>query len=139
MRTLPETWQESKKNLKLNLEKFPNLLSDILDSAYLCGLEDGLKSGLKTIQGDEKFEMFWKKYPRHIARKNALKAWTKLKVDDVLFEKIMHALEKALVQIQWREKQYIPHPATWLNGERWEDEVESPKSVPTDSKYAGIV
>jgi hypothetical protein len=23
------------------------------------------------------------------------------------------------------ERQFIPHPATWLNGERWEDELET--------------
>jgi hypothetical protein len=26
------------------------------------------------------------------------------------------------------EKQYIPHPSTWLNGERWEDDLESEKA-----------
>ena len=29
---------------------------------------------------------------------------------------------------EWKDKdlQYIPYPATWLNGRRWEDEIEAP-------------
>ena len=30
---------------------------------------------------------------------------------------------------QWQDKQYIPHPSTWLNGKRWEDEVPAPTKV----------
>ena len=33
----------------------------------------------------------------------------------------------------WRhnktEKQFIPHPSTWLNQRRWEDEIELPKTI----------
>jgi hypothetical protein len=35
-----------------------------------------------------------------------------------------------------KEKQFVPHPATWLNGRRWEDDVAAiapqgtPKAVP---------
>lgn len=90
----------------------------------------------KESAPDERFEVFWKKYPRHIAKKNALKAWSRLNVDDALCQKIMHALERALVTLQWQNPQYIPHPATWLNGERWNDEVEL--AVPADNKYQGL-
>jgi len=26
--------------------------------------------------------------------------------------------------IQWQDPSYIPHPSTWLNQERWEDEKD---------------
>ena len=34
------------------------------------------------------------------------------------------------------EKQYIPHPATWLNGDRWEDEPLPPRlsTLPAESR-----
>ena len=25
----------------------------------------------------------------------------------------------------WGDKQFIPHPSTWLNQKRWEDEIEN--------------
>ena len=28
------------------------------------------------------------------------------------------------------DPQFIPYPATWLNGARWEDEIEMPAAVP---------
>lgn len=68
------------------------------------------------------FAAFWTLYPRHIARKDAQKAWQRIPYDEQ-----MHALA-ALVS--WRrvwlargELEFIPYPATWLNGERWEDEL----------------
>lgn len=87
---------------------------------------------------DDRFAQFYAKYPRKIARKNAEKAWAKLKVDDALFERIMHALEKMLPKWVMTDKQYIPHPATWLNGERWEDEVEGTTTTKSESKFGHL-
>lgn len=87
---------------------------------------------------DEKFETFWKAYPRRIAKKNALKVWTRLKVDDELFARIMAALEVAKKTRQWQDVQYVPHPTTWLNGERWNDEVKVAGTPPSNEKYSGI-
>ena len=38
---------------------------------------------------------------------------------------MLAAIERQKQTAQWKENggQYIPHPATWLNGRRWEDEV----------------
>ena len=37
----------------------------------------------------------------------------------------MDAIEKQKKSAQWTKNdgQFIPHPTTWLNGKRWEDEV----------------
>lgn len=79
-------------------------------------------------EDDLLFEMFWKDYPRRTAKPAAKKAFKKLKPTMQLLAKIKQAIanQKATV---WKDKdeQYIPHPATWLNNERWEDEV---KAVP---------
>lgn len=74
---------------------------------------------------DTRFESFWKAYPRHVAKANALKAWAKLKVDDALLGKILAAIEAQKQSQQWQKDggAFIPHPATWLNAHRWEDEV----------------
>jgi hypothetical protein len=29
----------------------------------------------------------------------------------------------------WKNKQYIPMPLTWLNGERWNDEIDVPSET----------
>ena len=68
------------------------------------------------------FDEFWKAYPRHTAKEKAVKAWGK--VDSSLLPEILEAIEKQKQSSQWqRDKgQYIPHPATWINQKRWEDE-----------------
>lgn len=63
------------------------------------------------------FENFWLVYPRKINRAVALKA----------FEKATRKTEADLIITAVRgykfadDEQFIPHPATWLNQERWID------------------
>ncbi len=67
------------------------------------------------------FDDFWCIYPRRVAKKDARRAWAK--VPDGSHVAILTALV-AWRQV-WRDKdtEFLPHPATWLNGERWEDEL----------------
>lgn len=71
------------------------------------------------------FDRFWSKYPKKLKRKDALKAWLKIKLTDALFETIMTALGNQMVTHDWMkdEGQFIPYPASWLNAERWMDEL----------------
>ena len=77
-------------------------------------------------QNAARFEEFWTAYPKKVEKKKALAVWEKLKPDDVLFEQIMAGLNKAKNSKNWTkdEGQFIPHPTTWLNGARWNDELE---------------
>ena len=82
----------------------------------------------KEQQGPDGFERFWELYPRKEGKKAARKAWDRLKVGPDLMCQIMQSLHKQKTSNQWTRDggQYIPHPATWLNGERWKDETVVP-------------
>lgn len=71
------------------------------------------------------FDDFWNAYPRHTNKKAAQQAFQKLNPDDALMKTILGALSKQRLSAQWTKDggQFIPHPATWLNGRRWEDEM----------------
>jgi DNA-binding PadR family transcriptional regulator len=73
------------------------------------------------------FDAFWKEYPRKIAKVSAEKSFNKLKPTAKLLEEILKGLKKWCDTEQWQERngQYIPHPATFLNQRRWEDEIET--------------
>lgn len=75
---------------------------------------------------EDRFARFWAIYPRHVAKPNARKAFDKLNPDDVLLETMIRSVEQQKQSDQWiRDNgQYIPHPATWINQRRWEDEVK---------------
>lgn len=85
----------------------------------------------RSPEPDAGFLQFWAKYPRHIARQDALKAWAQLKPSAALLAKILEALGWQCEQPRWRDVEYIPYPATWLRGWRWEDEP-TPATPPID-------
>lgn len=82
-------------------------------------------TGLTPLEG---FEEFYGEFPLHVSKQDAIRAWNKLRPDESLRGEIMSALEKQKKSDQWRREggRYIPHPATWLNGRRWEDEAVQP-------------
>lgn len=62
------------------------------------------------------FTEFWTAYPRKVAKGAAVKAWP----GDEHLPAILSAL--AWQVKGWADPKYIPHPATYLNQRRWEDE-----------------
>ena len=70
----------------------------------------------------EGFNEFWTAYPRRQAKKDALKAWRALKPSVELVAMIVQHIIQRQHTRQWREG-FIPLPATFLRGERWEDEL----------------
>lgn len=84
----------------------------------------------------EGFDEFWKAYPKKVAKTQALKAWSKLKPNAELQQVIISALERQKQSVQWQKDngQFIPYPATWLNGKRWED-IQDQISQPAPPKY----
>lgn len=72
------------------------------------------------------FDRFWAVYPRKVGKRDAVKAWNKLKPDETLTLQIIEGVERWKLSTQWTKDggQYIPYPATFLNGERWKDECD---------------
>lgn len=82
----------------------------------------------QTPQGGsepEGFAEFWKAYPRRVGKGQARKAYAKaIKSNDPSF--LIAEAEKFAKRMRGQEQRYIPHPSTWLNGERWLDEEKAP-------------
>ena len=78
----------------------------------------------KTETGiDPEFDLFWTAYPRKLKKADALKAWQKAMRKPPI-EYILEQLEKWKGSGDWTKEggRYVPHPTTWINGERWNDE-----------------
>ena len=86
--------------------------------------EDEKEKGVKKIDAD--FETFWKEYPRKTGKGDAKRAFKKALQKGATLESLVSAVRRQKCGSQWTRDggQYIPHPATWLNQERWEDEVD---------------
>lgn len=73
------------------------------------------------------FEEFWQAYPRKVGKDAAAKAFAKRKVNAALLAQMLQALERQRPNLDRRENgRFIPHPATWLNEGRWQDEPDAP-------------
>lgn len=80
----------------------------------------------KEERRDIYFDRFWESYPRKEAKQTAKKAFEKLNPDEAILQTMLEAIERFKGSAQWREEngRFIPHPATWINQRRWEDEVK---------------
>lgn len=84
----------------------------------------------------QRFDDFWSIYPRHVNKTTAMRAWAKLKADDSLTDTILKDVKRRL-DGEWKDAdiQFIPHPSTYLNQRRWEDESPSEKPASPKPKY----
>lgn len=99
----------------------------------------GKKPKAKPTQDDLRFDAeFWPAYPKKRKKKDARKAFAKVNPSDKLLAVMMSALKKQTASDDWQKQdgKYIPDPTTWLNGERWEDDVEVPDSDVTSETAA---
>lgn len=70
------------------------------------------------------FESFWKSYPRtrRTGKLKAFEAWSNaLETEPDLYRLCLQALSWQVFTKQWKDG-FVPMPATYLNGRRWEDE-----------------
>ena len=66
------------------------------------------------------FNSFWKEYPKKQKKPDALKAFKKKCKSESDFKTIMEGLHRWVQS--WDDMQFIPYPASWLNGEQYNDE-----------------
>lgn len=113
------------QNLKQNASKSqpPSVSLSVSDSIPL------IVPNKKGTGYDEKFLRFWQAYPKRKGKDAAWKVWKKRNGDLPEIGKIIEAIKFQCQSLDWKKDngQFIPHPATWLNQGRWEDEVETPK------------
>ena len=138
-----KTWDKHQQ-VRAKKSKFP--ASDIncnqmISSDINC---NQMQANVPVIQSNPNpilFDHFWKVYPRKAAKAQAEKAWTKLNPDPSLYDLIMQKLAIAKQTAKWKEKngEFVPYPATWLNGRRWEDELPNCQSdQPQLTDYTGL-
>jgi len=84
---------------------------------------------------EKNFNIFWETWPKKVAKETAFKAFKSLSPDEAMLGMMLVAVKKQLSSEQWsRDKQFIPNPATWIRGKRWEDEVGDTKPNLEDLK-----
>ena len=107
-------------------------------TAFILSMQENSASvGRKSPAEAPDFSAFWSMWPRKVSKKDAERAWSKLKG-----AQRQAALDAVPLHVQfWKmtrvAAQFIPHAATWLNGARWEDEIEIPAQRPQERQVRG--
>lgn len=72
------------------------------------------------------FEKFYSIYPRKKGKQYAIKWFKREKPSEAFVDMIINDIKKRL-ETEWlgKDAQYLPYPASYLNGKRWEDEQET--------------
>ena len=128
-------WANMTQNEKMNgnnvTAALPNRYTDI-DIEREKEKESKSKNNNNSVQNasaskaiEESFARFWSAYPKKQGKQDAFKAFKKAsaKVNE---EVMLESLEAWKASEQWKKEKgkYIPMASTWLNGERWNDELE---------------
>ena len=119
-----------------NIYKYNNYNNKNINNIYNNSLNNSLscsnfnQSSHTENHSDLLFNRFWQAYPRKVGKRNAQKAFERLQVDKPLLDKMLRQIAHAKQSRQWQDMQYIPYPATWLNGRRWEDELPAENKRP---------
>ncbi len=107
------------------------------DRGLGLGVGEGLDLGVRGCGGkglSTGFDAFWDAYPRHVGKLDARHAWDRA---------VKRVKPKVLIDGATRfandpnlplDKNFIPHPSTWLNQGRWDDEPLPPRVVYSRSK-----
>lgn len=88
-----------------------------------------------VVEVCDRFDEFWSTYPLKKSKGDARKAWRKavekVGAQTVIDGALRFAQDPNLPRGE--NKGFIPYPATWLNGERWEDDPLPPRPSSTAS------
>lgn len=98
-------------------------------SLTVTDMQRGRKEGKESLcssddeQLNSSFEQFWTAYPKKQAKQDALKAFRSAKLKPEQLQTVLQDLAKRKASSDWLKDngQFIPLPATYLRGKRWED------------------
>ena len=117
-----------KQKQRASQKLLPDMSRDSHGTVTQCHATDIEEDKDKELEKDKEdiypFDEFWKAYPKKKAKEAARKAWIKLKPNETLGKEIIQAVIESAKTKDWLKEngKYIPYPATYLNGKRWEDE-----------------
>ncbi|MBY5831224.1 hypothetical protein HFN47_18970 [Rhizobium leguminosarum] len=113
----------------------PQVMGSMFDAAPMAPPADGLEATAAGPASGDGFIDFWKAWPRKHGKKKAEAVWKKF--DAELRQTIIEAASAWAAHYKHYdvEMKWIPEPANWLAGERWDEDLPL---VHIDAKGAAI-
>lgn len=89
------------------------------------------------VTESDSFDTFWNIYPIKKNKVRAKKIWDRKKLNKLAVLICNDVSHRQVNDSAWSDMQFIPHPSTYLQNERWKDEVIPSTSKPSTSKNSG--
>lgn len=108
------------------VDNFPETDSSFLTVAH---------PGDERDRASTNFDLFWSAYPRKVGKQKARAKFTAA-LKRASAETIIAGVQRLALDLNLPEKQFIPHPTTWLERDGWEDEPLPARGRQTRSQQA---
>lgn len=123
--------REAASTLPAPVEYSNNYSPRVTDASLtVTDMQRGRKEGKESIcssddeQTSEGFEQFWSAYPKKQAKQDAAKAFRSAKLKPEQLQTVLQDITSRKSSAEWLKDggKFIPLPATYIRGKRWEDE-----------------
>jgi len=74
-----------------------------------------------------RFDEFWAAYPNKTGKKKCQQKWKTRKLDTLADLIIADVKRRRIDDVNWQDG-YIPNPETYINGDRWQDEIKTTRA-----------
>lgn len=133
-------------NRKMTEQKVVELIKECYDKHVICKVDGedgkefikinkfkkkvkaGTKYNIKDGSKEDEIREIYNMYPRHVGRAAAFKA-IEIALQKINFEELLELTRIFAESTEGADVQYIPHPATWFNQERFRDDRTEWKRV----------
>ena len=122
--------REAASTFPAPVEYSNNYSSRVTDASLtVIDVQRGRKEGKESLcssadeQSSEGFEQFWTAYPKKQAKQDAAKAFRAAKLKPEQLQTVLQDIKRRGSSPDWQKDggKFIPLPATYLRGKRWED------------------
>lgn len=130
---IPNGWEKRQYKSDTSKERtrrYRDRTCDVTESVTVTApeqIQNQKEKNTKKETYSMQFETFWGVYPRKVAKGLAAKAF-----DTACIARtsgfITERAAKFALSCKGKDPEFIPHPATWLNQKRYDDEVNPPKT-----------
>lgn len=88
-----------------------------------------------------RFDRWYSEYPRKVHRAAAERAFADIDPDDELVDRMVSKTREWASSPEWTKDggQYVPYPASWLNGSRWTDDSPAKRAPANIHSISGNV
>lgn len=129
------TGYETKFNGGMQQSLTPPMQQSLTNNISLNNLDNNTNNNIVTpitpkadlVSFEEKaFNDFWNIYPKKVNKQGTLRAFKKIKNLKTELPLILDAVERFKNSKGWQKDngQFIPHPTTFINQERWKDQQD---------------